>query len=50
LDQLARYLDKLGERRGYLIIFEIDTGKSWDERIRWEERQQDGKKITLVGM
>jgi hypothetical protein len=50
LEQLARYLDKLGEQHGYLILFEIDAAKSWDERIRWENRQQAGKMITLVGM
>jgi len=50
LEQLAAYLDKLGEGRGYLVLFEINAVKSWEERIRWEERVQDGKTLTLVGM
>jgi hypothetical protein len=43
-------LDKLGEQHGDLILIEIDAAKSWDERIRWEDRQQAGKATTLVGM
>jgi len=50
LGQLAAYLDKLGEGRGYLVLFELDAAKSWEERLRWEERQQDGNSLTLVGM
>lgn len=50
LEDLAAYLDKLGEGRGYLVLFEINAAKTWEERIRWEERIQDGKTLTLVGM
>lgn len=50
LRQLAAYLDRLGEGRGYLILFELDAAKGWEERIRWKARQQDGKTLTLVGM
>jgi hypothetical protein len=50
LAQLADYLDTLREKHGYLILFEIDAAKSWEKRIRWEQRQQDGKEITLVGL
>jgi hypothetical protein len=50
LQQLAAYLDRLGEGRGYLILFELESSKSWEERIRWQTRQQDGKNLTLVGM
>ena len=50
LQQIARYLDRLGLEHGYLLLFEVDPVRSWDERLRWEMHEQDGKRITLVGL
>ncbi len=47
LQQLARYLDRLGLEHGYLLLFEIDCVRPWDERLRWETHQQDGKRIIF---
>jgi len=54
--QLTRYLDKLGEPHGYLVLFEPkpSTEIAWESRIRWEEMaftwNDITKKITLVEM
>lgn len=50
LEQTARYLSRLGLDHGYLLLFELDRRKPWEERLRWEERECAGKRVTLVGM
>jgi hypothetical protein len=50
LGQIARYLSRLGLEHGYLLLFELDSAKPWEERLRWEDRECAGKRITLVGM
>lgn len=52
LQQLARYMDKLGQQRGYLILFEKKNSKDlpWEQRIRREIHAADGKEIVLLGM
>ncbi len=52
LEQLARYLDSLGEKHGYLILFEKKTSTKvpWEARIAWSEEVQEGKNITVVEM
>jgi hypothetical protein len=50
LRQLARYLDKVGQTHGYLILFEPKPSElvPWEERIKWGKRSFKGKKITVV--
>jgi hypothetical protein len=52
LQQLARYMDKLGQRHGYLVLFEKKNSEElpWEQRIRKEIHQVDGKEIVLLGM
>ena len=50
LEQIARYLDRLGMDHGYFILFEIDPKIPWENRIYRKEVKQDGKKISLIGM
>ena len=33
LDQVARYLDRLGLAAGWLVLFDLREGRSWEERI-----------------
>ena len=48
-EQLARYLDGLGLKRGYLVIF--DPGDiDWEEKIYWKEEVYKGKTIIMVGL
>ncbi len=50
LEQLDRYLDRLGLERGYLVIFDRRKTKSWEERLYWKEIEYEGKQIAVVGM
>jgi len=50
LEQLARYLDRLGLKKGYLVIFDRRGTKSWEEKIYWKEVEPEGKRIAVVGM
>ena len=50
LEQIARYLDRLGLPHGYFILFEIDPKIPWENRIYRKEVEQDGKKVSLIGM
>ncbi|MCP4702409.1 MAG: ATP-binding protein [Gammaproteobacteria bacterium] len=50
LEQIARYLDRLGLKHGYLIIFETRSGISWKKRICREEETVNGKRVTVLGM
>ncbi len=50
LAQIAHYLSRMGLDHGYLLLFELDSQKPWEKRLRWEERECAGKQITLVGM
>lgn len=48
--QLARYLDKLGQKAGYLIVFEKKSSEEipWEQRLRWDVLEENGKQITLI--
>ena len=50
ITQLARYLTRLGLQQGYLLLFETNPEVDWETRLRWDQLEQDGKKITLVGL
>ncbi|MFZ4426991.1 MAG: ATP-binding protein, partial [Saprospiraceae bacterium] len=52
MQQLARYMDKLGQKRGYLVLFEKKNSEElpWEQRIRREVHTVDDKEIVLLGM
>ena len=52
LQQLARYMDRLGQQRGYLLLFEKKSfaDLSWEARLRREQHWVAGKEIWLLGM
>ncbi len=52
LRQIARYMDKLGQRSGYLVLFEKKSSEDlpWEQRIRREVHEVDGKEVILLGM
>lgn len=52
LEQLSRYMDRLGQQHGYLIIFEKkpSTELPWEQRIRREYETVDGKQIEIWWM
>jgi hypothetical protein len=47
--QLLTYMDKVGSNVGWLVIFDRDSEKSWDEKIYMRKETVDGKGITVVG-
>jgi len=50
--QISRYMDKLGQKAGYLLIFEKKSSEElpWDDRLKWEVLEVEGKAVTLVVM
>jgi hypothetical protein len=52
LRQLSRYMDKLGQKQGYLVLFEKKSSEElpWEQRIRRETHVVDDKEIVLLGM
>lgn len=50
LKQTAEYMDKTGTNLGHLLIFNKNEDTSWNEKIFREEREYNGKKITVWGM
>jgi hypothetical protein len=49
LKQLRAYMDKCGAKEGWLVVFDRDTFKSWDEKLTWEITQYEGATIHEVG-
>ena len=49
LSQVVEYMDKVGSDTGWLVIFDRDTEKPWDEKIYMREEAVNGKKITVAG-
>ncbi|MBI4645021.1 MAG: ATP-binding protein [Bacteroidia bacterium] len=49
LEQLSNYMDTLGEKTAWLLIFDRRTDKTWDEKIFWKTIRRNGKVIHLVG-
>jgi RecB family endonuclease NucS len=50
VEQLSRYLDRLGLQEGYLVLFDRRKGVSWDDKLFEKDLEgQDGKRITVFG-
>ncbi|MDR1871481.1 MAG: hypothetical protein LBS60_06070 [Deltaproteobacteria bacterium] len=49
LDQLARYLSSAGEKEGWLVVFDRDRDKSWDEKLTWKTTSHKGLTIHIIG-
>jgi AAA-like domain len=49
LEQVARYLDRLGLSEGWLVMFDLRKGPSWDEKITQREVEHRGKRVHVVG-
>jgi hypothetical protein len=47
--QLAEYLDAAGQNEGWLVIFDRDRNKAWEEKIYWEDTLFLGKTTHLIG-
>jgi len=49
LKQVSEYMDKVGSDAGWLVIFDKDDKKSWDEKIYMKKESFEGKTITVAG-
>jgi len=49
IEQLAQYMDTVGETEGWLVIFDRNQELSWDEKLYWETAQFQNKTINIVG-
>jgi hypothetical protein len=47
--QLSGYLDTLGLTEGWLVLFDVREGRSWEDRLWSEHVVHDGKALHLVG-
>lgn len=50
--QLGRYLDRLGLKHGYLVLFEPKKPDEvpWETRLQWGDAEWEGKQVTVVEM
>ena len=46
---MARYLDTLGLDEGWLVMFDLRSTRSWDERLTTRTVKTAGKRIHVVG-
>jgi hypothetical protein len=49
LDQLVGYLEHAGLPEGWLVMFDLRTTASWDERLTTRELPHRGKRVHVVG-
>ncbi|MCX4246121.1 ATP-binding protein [Paraliomyxa miuraensis] len=49
LEQLGRYLDRLGVEEGWLVMFDLRSTLSWAERLTHREVEHRGKRVHVVG-
>ena len=47
LSQVRGYVDRLGVDEGWLVVFDPDMAKPWDDKISHEDRTVDGKPIHV---
>ncbi|MCX7044354.1 MAG: AAA-like domain-containing protein [Candidatus Sumerlaeota bacterium] len=49
LDQLKGYMDRLGVREGWLMIFDSRPGIPWDQKIYWRDVERASSVLHCVG-
>jgi hypothetical protein len=49
IEQIAGYMDKLGCAEGWLVAFDRNEEKSWDEKIYQKTETVDGKTVNVFG-
>ncbi|MFO0650370.1 MAG: hypothetical protein U0326_29370 [Polyangiales bacterium] len=48
-EQIVRYLDALGLREGWLVLFDLRATAPWSERLFQRDRLVDGRTIHVIG-
>ena len=49
IEQIIGYMDKVGADAGWLVIFDRDKTKSWDEKIYMRVETVRGKRVAVAG-
>jgi hypothetical protein len=49
LNQISGYMDKVGADAGWLVIFDRDAERSWDDKIYMKEESVNGKRVVVAG-
>jgi len=49
IEQILKYMDKIGSKEGWVVIFDRTPKKSWSKKLYVKEVKQAGKKITIFG-
>jgi len=49
IEQTLRYMDTLGCQEGWLVIFDRDEKKSWEEKIYYTKEENNNKTINIFG-
>ena len=49
IGQLSSYMEILGEKEGWLVIFDRNPEKAWDKKIYWDKKMHSDKFLNLVG-
>jgi len=49
LRQLGEYMDKIGQREGWLVIFDRESIKPWEQKIYWKTVEVPQGSIHVVG-
>ena len=49
LNQLSGYMEMLGSREGWLLLFNLKTTVSWEQRLYAETVEQEGRIIHIFG-
>jgi len=49
IEQTLGYMDTLGCTEGWLVAFDRDNNKSWDEKIYQKTETVNGKMINIFG-
>ncbi|MDR1313081.1 MAG: hypothetical protein LBQ12_05160 [Deltaproteobacteria bacterium] len=47
--QVLGYMDKSGSSAGWLVVFDRDSAKTWEEKLTWETLDRGGKAVRVVG-
>ena len=48
-DQVCGYMDRLGVNEGWLVVFDPDLSKPWEDKIYTKDLPWNGKTVHLVG-
>jgi hypothetical protein len=49
VEQLGRYLDSLGLEHGWLVVFDVRGGRTWESRLWQRKVTLDHRSITVLG-